>query len=115
MLRRVRFGALATSGLLGRRAELAAIDEALERRSGVLAFSGEGGIGKTRLLDEVAARAAWQTSSLRWLAGGGLTLEQAARLWHIDAAVCATVLMRLVAEHFLTRTRHGAFVRLDQA
>jgi hypothetical protein len=25
------------------------------------------------------------------------------------------VLMRLVAEHFLTRTRHGAFVRLDQA
>jgi hypothetical protein len=44
-----------------------------------------------------------------------LTLEQAARLWHIDAAVCATVLMRLVAEHFLTRTRHGAFVRLDQA
>ena len=31
-------------------------------------------------LDALAARAAWQTSSLRWLAGGGLTLEQIPRL-----------------------------------
>src|SRR4051812_10892674 len=43
---------------IGRRAELAAIDEALAaRRGGVIAFSGEGGIGKTRLLDELIARA----------------------------------------------------------
>jgi hypothetical protein len=44
-----------------------------------------------------------------------LTLEQASRLWHLDAAICASALMRLVADRFLTRTRHGAYVRLDQA
>lgn len=44
-----------------------------------------------------------------------LTLEQAARLWHMDAATCSAALMRLVADRFLTRTRHGAYVRLDQA
>lgn len=43
-----------------------------------------------------------------------LTLEQAARLWHMDTAVCAAVLMQLVAERFLTCTRHGAYVRPDQ-
>lgn len=42
-----------------------------------------------------------------------LTQEQAARLWNMDAAVCAAALMRLVADRFLTRTRHGAYVRLD--
>lgn len=42
-----------------------------------------------------------------------LTLEQAARLWHVDAAVCAAVLGRLVGDHFLMRTRTGAYVRAD--
>jgi Fic family protein len=40
-----------------------------------------------------------------------LTSEQAARLWHVDAATCTAVLSRLVAERFLTRTRTGAYVR----
>jgi hypothetical protein len=44
-----------------------------------------------------------------------LTLDQAARLWHMDSAICASVLMRLVSDRFLMRTRHGAYVRLDQA
>jgi hypothetical protein len=44
-----------------------------------------------------------------------LTIEQAVRLWQMDAATCNSALMRLVADRFLTRTRHGAYVRLDQA
>jgi hypothetical protein len=43
-----------------------------------------------------------------------LTLDQAARLWHMDAAICAAVLTRLVADRFLTRTGSGAYVRLDE-
>ena len=44
-----------------------------------------------------------------------LTLAQASRLWHMDIAICASVLMRLVSDRFLTCTRQGAYVRLDQA
>ena len=47
--------------LIGRRAELAALAESLkqleERRSSIVALSGEPGIGKTRLLDELFDRA----------------------------------------------------------
>lgn len=42
-----------------------------------------------------------------------LTVAQAARLWHVDAATCAEVLGRLVTDRFLTRTRSGAYVRVD--
>jgi DNA-binding GntR family transcriptional regulator len=44
-----------------------------------------------------------------------LTLEQAARLWQMDTAICAAALMQLIADGFLTRTQRGAYVRMDQA
>jgi hypothetical protein len=44
-----------------------------------------------------------------------LTLAQAARLWQMDAATCAALLMRLVSDRFLVQTRRGAYMRLDQA
>lgn len=43
-----------------------------------------------------------------------LTIAQAARLWHMDASVCAHALGRLVTDRFLMRTRAGAYVRADQ-
>lgn len=42
--------------------------------------------------------------------GLGLTVAQASRLWHVDAATCQAVLSRLVSEDFLYRTRDGRYV-----
>ncbi len=44
-----------------------------------------------------------------------LTLQQASRLWHLDAATCTSALMRLVGDRFLERTASGAYVRADRA
>jgi DNA-binding GntR family transcriptional regulator len=46
----------------------------------------------------------------REMPGLRLTLQQAARLWQMDRATCEEVLMALVAEGLLARTRDGAFV-----
>ena len=43
-----------------------------------------------------------------------LTLDQAVRLWHLDAATCTAALGRLVAERFLVRTRSGAYKRAEE-
>jgi hypothetical protein len=45
--------------------------------------------------------------------GLSLTLRQAMRLWHLDAASCRRVLDALIRCGFLTETRHGAFRRLE--
>lgn len=39
-----------------------------------------------------------------------LTLAQACRLWHMDAATCSTALADLLAERFLHRTHDGAYI-----
>jgi hypothetical protein len=40
-----------------------------------------------------------------------LTLRQAARLWNLDLLVCDVALRVLADEHFLDRTKRGAFRR----
>jgi hypothetical protein len=42
-----------------------------------------------------------------------LTLAQAARLWHLEPAVCGRVIAELLRQRFLSQTRSGAFVRAD--
>jgi hypothetical protein len=42
-----------------------------------------------------------------------LTERQAQRLWRLDESACNAVLGALVDANFLTRTRDGAFVRLE--
>ena len=44
-----------------------------------------------------------------------LTPAQAQRLWGLERDVCDALLGALVDAKFLTRTRDGAFIRLDGA
>ena len=46
----------------------------------------------------------------REMPGLGLTLAQAARLFHLDPAFCEAVLHRLVSEQFVYRRPDGRFV-----
>jgi hypothetical protein len=47
--------------------------------------------------------------------GLSLTLQQAQRLWGLDAWSCRTVLNALVDTGFLARTPQGAFVHHDRS
>jgi hypothetical protein len=40
-----------------------------------------------------------------------LTVAQASKLWHFDAALCIAVLSRLVEQRFLVETRNRSFAR----
>ena len=61
---------LAASGFVGRERELAAVDGSLldlrQRKAGVVLVIGEPGIGKTRLLEEAAARATAAGAIVAW-------------------------------------------------
>jgi DNA-binding CsgD family transcriptional regulator/tetratricopeptide (TPR) repeat protein len=88
MLTRGRTMAQAPEQLVGRAAELVVLDRALaeveERRFAALALVGEPGIGKTRLLTELAARA--DQRGYVWLSGSASELERDLPFWlFVDA------------------------------
>jgi hypothetical protein len=58
-------------------------------------------------LDSLVARI---RGEYREMPGLRLTFAQACRLWQVDASTCEAVLHTLLKEHFLTRTKDGAFV-----
>jgi hypothetical protein len=43
-----------------------------------------------------------------------LTLAQACRLWQVDATTCEGLLDTLIRQHFLARTRDGAFIAVSR-
>jgi hypothetical protein len=51
----------------------------------------------------------------REMPGLHLTLAQACRLWHVDAATCETVLEQLVRDAFLHKTANGAYIALSSS
>ena len=49
------------------------------------------------------------------LPGLKLTIQQACRLWHVDARICELALKALVEDGMLARTAHGTYVALPGA
>jgi len=52
-------------------------------------------------------------SEFREMPGLRLTPAQAARLWHVDSALCQQVIDCLVGRSFLRWTQAGALVRVE--
>jgi hypothetical protein len=112
--------AAANGRLLGRRAEIAAVDDALEelerRRGTVIAFSGEGGIGKTRLLDELGTRADARGHLVLYGRASELERELPFGVWEDALAEHAEFLgvdrlERLVGEQLRSTTSSGPTTR----
>jgi hypothetical protein len=71
--------------------------------------------GRTRAWSPLPAAVAAHLDRVRAefeeMPGLCLTLDQARRLWQLDAVCCEAVLAELVAQRFVRRTHRGAFVR----
>jgi hypothetical protein len=68
--------------------------------------------GKTERSSELVLRIRGEFMEMPGLR---LTLEQAQKMWALDATTCAALIAALVDTGFLFRTRDGAFMRLDRS
>jgi hypothetical protein len=65
---------------------------------------------KSRSLDAIVQRVRGEYLEMPGLS---LTERQAQRLWHLDAAVCQSLLKALVESGFLRQTPRGGYVRAN--
>jgi hypothetical protein len=65
----------------------------------------------TTIVDDVVVRRA--RAEYLEMPGLRLTSAQAQRLWGLDRRTCDELLATLADDHFLSRTRDGAFVMSD--
>lgn len=68
------------------------------------------------MVDEEIQTADWlQLIRAEYLESPGLSLtgRQAERLWGLSPAACASLLEAMVDAHFLRRTEHGQYVRVN--
>ncbi len=100
------------TALVGRRDELAAsrrvVESALAGNGGLLWLSGEVGLGKTRLLDELRASAA----QARWLQGNCLSFGEGLAYWPVRELLCDWLGVAPHAPEL--RVRAGLWTRLGE-